>query len=360
MAWKLPPKAPRAFKSDLDEACRHWEAYCAGEILDRPIVCVTAPREGVQGAPGATYHDRVFGDMDDVIHRDLCNAAAEYHGGDSIPQLQLSFGPGEVAVFCGADLCWSDDPSGTNWSKPFVEDWEKALPLRIREDHPLYQRMLRFYRRAYELAAGKVLIAWPDLHTNLGLLAAARGSERLCMDLLDQPEMIDQAMQSARAVFTPLAEAVRTAGHLDEIGYTGGIFYLEPHAVLQCDFSYMIGPEMFNRWVMPALEEEAQYMKYASYHWDGPGALVHFDSLMASRGLDSFGYVPGAGHGDIIDHMDLLHRIQKAGKVVSVSGTPDQVKLMHRKLRPEKATYCTRAGSVKEADELVKWFTRNT
>jgi hypothetical protein len=101
-------------------------------------------------------------------------------------------------------------------------------------------------------------------------------------------------------------------------------------------------------------------MQYASYHWDGPGALVHFDQLMASRGLHNFGYVPGAGHGDIIDHLDLLKRIQNAGKVVGVSGTPDQVKLMHRQLRPELATYCTRAASVKEADDLVKWFVRNT
>jgi hypothetical protein len=302
----------------------------------------------------------VFGDIDVVIDRALQDAEATYHAGDSIPSLGLSLGCDELAVFCGAELCWYDDDGDTNWSKPFVEDWEQALPLRIRTEHPLYQRMLACYRRAHERVAGKLLIHWPDLHTNMDLLLAVRGGERLCLDLLDQPAMIDRAMRSARALFGPYLDAVRAAGRLDEIGFTGGIYSPEGTAILQCDFSYMIGPQMFTRWVLPALEEEAAYVKHATYHWDGPGALVHFDALMASRGLHTFGYVPGAGHGDLIDHLDLLQRIQKAGKAVSVGGTPDQVKLMHRHLRPEKATYCTQVASVQEADELVRWFVRNT
>jgi hypothetical protein len=109
---------------------------------------------------------------------------------------------------------------------------------------------------------------------------------------------------------------------------------MEGSAVLQNDFSYMISPNMFRRWVLPALEEEAQLIKHALYHWDGPGALVHFDSVFESEGLFVFGYVPESNERHT-DHMDLFQRIQSRGKAVQVWGTTDEMKCLHRELRPE-------------------------
>jgi hypothetical protein len=95
---------------------------------------------------------------------------------------------------------------------PFVEDWEKALPLKIREDNPLWKRMLEFYRKAVAKMAGKMLVSLPDFHTNMDLLAAIRGPEKLCIDLIDRPEVIDEAMKSARQVFPVVWNAVTKVG----------------------------------------------------------------------------------------------------------------------------------------------------
>ena len=135
---------------------------------------------------------------------------------------------------------------------------------------------------------------------------------------------------------------------------------MEGAATLQCDFSCMISPEMFRRWVLPALEEEAEIVKHVVYHWDGPGALVHTDDLLASAGLHTMSYVPGTGHGGHIDHLDLLKRVQKGGKSVQVGGSPEQIKFMHRELKPEKVYYSTGVGSRAEAEELLDWFVKNT
>ena len=129
--------APLAFKPDLEEAARRWDAFYAGEMIDRPVVCVTAPREGKKAPPASTYHDRVFGDLDDAIERALAGAEATFHGGEAVPGFWPSFGPDEVAAFCGAELVWSDESPNTNWSKPFVEDWQDALPLELQDDNPL-------------------------------------------------------------------------------------------------------------------------------------------------------------------------------------------------------------------------------
>jgi 5-methyltetrahydrofolate--homocysteine methyltransferase len=354
---------PLSLKPDLADAARRWQAFYTGEIIDRPVVCAIAPADGYPPTQPIGYRERVFSDIDAIIDRVLAKAEATFWGGDAIPHWCPTFGPDEIAVFCGAEFRWSNDSGDTNWSVPIVENWAKALPLRLNTAHPLWRRMIALYRRAAERLAGKMLLIAPDLHTNMDLLSGLRGPQRLCTDLLDCPELVDQAMADARAIFRQLWAEVAAAGRMDEWGYCtgwGSLYSTEGAATLQCDFSYMISPAMFRRWVLPALEEEAEIVRHVVYHWDGPGALVHTKDLVASRGLHTLSYVPGDGRGSHLDYLDLLKRVQAGGKAVQVWGTPEQLKLLHRELRPEKTMYCTNAETQTEAEELVEWMTRNT
>lgn len=361
MTTKQKPM-PLAFKPDADESAKRWEAFFAGEMMDRPIVCVTAPRNGAKQPfpPAPTYHDRVFGNIDEVIDRSLRIAESTFFGGESFPGFSPSFGPDEIADFVGGRLEWSNDSGNTNWSKPFVEDWSKTLPLRIQEDNPLWQRLMKLMRRAAERLEGKMLVMPIDLHSNMDLLAAIRGPQRLCMDLMDQPEMVAEAMKSSRAIFPKLWDALSEAGMMRERGYYQHCFSMEGAAMLQCDFICMISPEMCNRFVMPALEEEAAIVKRVFFHWDGPNALRHTPAVLASKGLYLLCYVPGAGGGSHLDCLDMLKSLQAGGKAVAVGGTPEQLKIMHRELKPEKVMYMTGAETQSEAEELLEWFVKNT
>jgi hypothetical protein len=111
---------------------------------------------------------------------------------------------------------------------------------------------------------------------------------------------------------------------------------------------------------MPVLEAEAEIVGWATYHWDGPGALVHADSLFASRGLQALSYVTGAGHGSHVDCLPLLQRIQAGGKCAHVGGTPDEIKFMHRHLRPDRVVYFTHAATPDEGEALLEWLRKNT
>lgn len=360
MASNTAPSPPSAFKPDYREAVRRWEAYYAGEIIDRPVICVTAPRTGVTGAGGSDYRERATGDMEAIVDRALASAEATFWGGEAVPSFYPSFGPDEIAVFCGAGLGWSPDSGDTNWSMPCVERWEDSLPLRLRDEHPLWQRMLTFYRLAAERMAGKMALSPLDLHTNMDLLAALRGPQRLCLDVIERPEIVDRAMEDARAIFRQVWDAIRVAGRMDTLGYCQGFYSMAGAATLQCDYSCMIGPDMFRRWVLPALEEEAEIVRHAVYHWDGPEAVIHTNDLVRSRGLHTLSYVPGDGRGRHIDYLDLYRRVQAGGKAVQVWGSPDELKAMHRELRPEKTLYCSWAGSQSDAETLLDWFVRNT
>ena len=351
---------PLTFKPDMEGAARRWDAFYAGEIVDRPIVCVCAPSDGKQPVRGSSYRERAYGDMDDILARTLLAAEATYYGGEAIPTFWLSFGPDEVAVFCGAELGWSDGSGDTNWSRPFVSDWETAPPLALQEEHPLWQRMLEFCRRASDQLAGKMLVSAVDLHTNMDLVAAVRGPQRLCVDLVEQPEAIDRAVIQARQVFRKVWDGVRLAARMDEHGYCSTIYSKEGAAFLQCDFCCMISPPMFRRWVLPALEEEASIVRHSVYHWDGPGALVHTDDLVNSSLITTLSYVPGDGHGSHVDFIPMLRSLQDRGKAVHVWGSIDEIKILHRELRPEKVIYCTNASTRTEADAFLRWMVVNT
>jgi 5-methyltetrahydrofolate--homocysteine methyltransferase len=348
--------APLTLKPDLEAAAQRWAASFAGELIDRPPVWVTcSPAERLPN-----YYELVHGDIDTLIERALAFAEGTYWGGDAIPQWFLSFGPDELAAFCGGTLSWSADSPDTNWSAPFVEDWEAAFPLCLQQDHPLWQRLLTLYRRGAERMAGKMLLTPPDLHSNMDLLTAMRGPERLLMDLVDTPELVDRAMDDARAIFREIWAAVREAGRMDELGFCQNFYSMEGAAMLQCDFSCMISPAMYRRWVLPALEEEADLVRHATYHWDGPGALVHEESVFNNQGLYALSYVPGAGQGSHVEHLDLLKRMQAAGKVAHVGGTVDEIKYLHHELRHDRVVYFASVSSPDEAEALLTWLVQHT
>jgi hypothetical protein len=360
LADRRPP-TPLSLKPNIEDTARRWEAYYNGDIIDRPIVIVTAPLPGDDPLPPApSYRQRAMADIDSVIDAALVRAERTYYGGESVPCFMPSFGPDECAVFCGAELTWSNDSGDTNWSVPCVSDWESVLPLRLHTESPIWQRMVAIYRSAAERLAGKMLLMEPDLHTNMDLLAALRGPQQLCLDLIDMPETIDRAMMSARAIFPELWRAVTEAGKMYERGFYHSMYSTEGCAMLQCDFSAMIGPAMFRRWVLPALEEEAEIVHDVYYHWDGPDALKHLPDLVASKGLYTLAYVVGDGHGRHTDYLHITKKCQEGGKAVSVYGTPEELKIMHRELRPEKTLYHTWVESPAEADALLEWFVKNT
>ena len=340
------------FKDDDQEARRRWDAFWAGDLIDRPIVCVTAPKlpaPNVEPYPD-NYYTRIYDDLEKLAAGVLNNHARFYYGGEAIPSAFMSFGCDEIAAFCGGELRFHPDSVETNWSVPFVSQWENELPLKIEANNPLWQRMLRYCQIMAKTCKGKIELNPIDLHTNMDLLLAVRGGQELCIDLVDRPEMIDRAMDSARQIFAQVWRETRLAAELP----------MQSGATLQCDFSCMISTEMFRRWALPALEEEAEMVGHVKYHWDGPGALTHTDDLIRSKGLYLLSYVVGAGNGSHADFVELFQKIQSGGKAVEVHGDIDMIKWMHPQLDPRLVTYNTWAPDQQACDELLRWFVQHT
>lgn len=351
-----------AYKPDLEDAKKYWRAYWAGEIIDRPAICIRAFKDEKK----PLRWPRILTSPDDareVLAEYEESASQILWMAEAIPFLNPNFGPDMFAAWLGGDLHINPADQSTSWSTPVIDDWD-AQAEGISHPHGVWwDRMLDFMGAAAEYSGGKFLVGVPDLHSNMDALSALRGPQNLCMDLLDVPEKIDAAMTSVRRAYRPVFEGLERAGGFDRRGYIGWMpFYSETRfAVLQCDFACMVSPEHFRRWILPALEEEAAYLDHSVYHYDGPDALVHLHDVLSIKKIHAIQWVPGAGNPPPIEWMDLLVEIQKAGKGLYLGCSPQEMRVFCQTLRPEGVLYdIYGVHSQSEAEELLAWAKANT
>jgi hypothetical protein len=354
---------------DSERIAAAWQCFWNHELHEgRPLVVASVTKPGRDYvAPGhLRYYSAVTGDYAAILERiDRQLDTTEYLA-EALPHFGPDHGPDQFAAFFGSDLRYSEDSPQTNWVVPCVggEGWEPHLPLRLDEANSVWRSALELSRRMAAHADGRYLVGVCDLHSNMDALSAMRGPERLCMDLYDCPELVERAMADVRAAYQPVYNALYEAGGMNtETGSCGWIpFWCEGRfATIQCDFMCMLSPEMNRRFVIPALEEEAQFLDHCVLHFDGPDALPHLDDVLAIEAIDAVQWVPGAGQPPMHTWMDVLQRIQAAGKALHIYGVDaEQVKLLHRALKPELTVYCPGCETREEVAELLEWLQRNT
>jgi hypothetical protein len=351
------------YKPDLDRAKKYWNAFWNREIIDRPCVSVIAPKDEKRPKEKPPYKVLGFNGRDEVksnLEAFDKWAASTYFGGEAIPFATITFGPDQFSAFTGAELEAAGDKS-TSWVKPFVTDWKK-VKIELKKDNTAWNKMLEYIRFAAKFSEGKFLISILDMHSNMDYLSAIRGPQNLCMDIVDCPDEVERVLKEVRGLYAPVYEGIYEAGEMKNRGTIGWApFYCEgKFATVQCDFICMISPRDAGRFVIPALKEEASFLDRSVYHYDGPGALVHLDDILAIPGIDVIQWVPGAGNPPIIEWMDLLKKIQKAKKGLQINCSIEEVKRFHRELEPEGVLYCVEASSRREADDLIASLKNNT
>lgn len=354
--------AQLALKPDLAEATGRWLAFWEHELLDRPVCRVTAPKAGVAPVGGPPYLAGATGDFQDVIDRVLAWAETVYWGGDAIPAYVPSFGPDQMAAFLGAELVLPDQSYGTDWVLPCVEEWEDSLPLTLDPDNYWWQRMRSFMAAMAEAFAGKLAIAHLDLHSNADTLLAMRGGEKLCMDMVLEPELIDRAMADVRGLYAPIYDQLYQAAQMQRCGTVGWVPAYHPVITntIQCDFAALIGPTQFRRFVLPALEEEAAHLGHCVYHLDGPECLVHLEDLCGIQGLDCIQWTTGARNAAFPEWLDLLKKIQSLGTAVWIPCHVREIPYYHAELDHRLLWYDAHADNEQQADEALAWLVEHT
>ncbi len=298
---------------------RNWSAWWAGE-LPRALVVVECVEPKVERWPH--YASTFLGNyglevaVDELLELFVPRLEATHYLGDAFPRFWPNYGPGIVAAFAGAGLHSTPD---TTWFSPCA--CQPAADLHIEQvtGNPWWQRVRSVTQAAVERWGSQLSVGFTDLGGNLDILAHLRGTHQLLLDLVDNPQEVDRLVTEAHRLWMHTYDELYELTHLSQgITCWGPCWSPTQGYLLQSDFSYMISPAMFERFVLPEVAACCNTMDYPFYHLDGKGQLAHLDMLLSLERLRGIQWVPGDGQPQAEHWLPLIERIRRSGKLCQV------------------------------------------
>jgi 5-methyltetrahydrofolate--homocysteine methyltransferase len=296
---------------------RDWTAWWNGE-LERPLVLINDFVRSQTGAlpdlPGFTSNLPLDMPAEEVIDRVQAYLEPMRFYGDAFPRWWPNFGPGIVAGFLGAEV---HSVPETVWFEPSQAAELSELRPAYDPDNVWWKRVRDLTIAAAERFGDQAVVGHTDLGGNLDILASLRTTERLLLDLSDAPEEADRLLGEITRLwlryYDELHAVIRRGGR----GTTPWAPVWSPGRcyMLQCDFSYMISPAMFERFVMPDLTACCDALDDPFYHLDGPGQIPHLDILLSMEQLRGIQWIPGDGAPPPESWLPVLERIREGGKL---------------------------------------------
>lgn len=348
------------FKDDLVEAQQRVEAWWRGENAGRPALLITAPRDGAgpYDGPDTDDMDAWWTDPKHVVPGMDHQLRSTAFLAEAMPVV-FPLRTGLVAITCkylGAPNVYLD--RSTTWSEPIIHDWDHAPALHFDPENRWWKRTELLMHAAVAMIKERdyqAFVGLPDLNGPTEILSGLRGSEELAMDFYDTPEVIIPALRNVQDAWW---EAYRRATAIAH--QCGGYFNWmrvwseQPMIDLQSDFSCLVSTEMFNEYFLPFIVEQARGVERTIYHLDGPDAVRHLDALLAVDEIDAIQWIQGAGGGRTTEWIDLLKRIQDAGKRVWVLCDPDEVRTLSHALDPAGLMLVVEASSESAGEALTR------
>ncbi len=341
---KLPGPG-EGYKLNWEETKEKFTNYWQHKNTGRPLMCVIARRPEVEQFSDGTpveggYLDQIcqgkyynmpkelyWKDMEDKYqnaerivarYRYFCDTHAFL--GESFPNLNIDFGPGSTAAYLGSDIGFKED---TVWFKKCLDGWDGVPKLTFDPENKWFKKHLQLAKDCRALAKDDFYVDMPDLMENIDVLASLRGAQDTLFDLLDEPEKVGQRIQEVTDVYYDYYDRFYDVIKDKDGGNAYTVFQIwgpGRTVKLQCDFSAMMAPEDFRKYIQPSLRIQSENVDHVLYHLDGPAAIKHMDALMEIEGIDALQWTSGdAGPDGTLPDWDVIYdKAIAAGKSIWV------------------------------------------
>ena len=245
---------------------------------------------------------------------------------DILPLANMDIGPGSLALALGSEPGFSPE---TVWFEPAwkdVADVRDIPPIRFNPKARWWQVHEAQARAITRLAKGAYLAALPDLVENVDILSALRDPQTLMMDMAENPEWVEECVMDINRAWFEAFDRLYEISKGPDNGNGWGAFNIwgpGKTAKVQCDACAMFSPAMFDRFVVPALTEQCEWLDHSMYHLDGTHCVCHLDSLLKIEALDAIEWTPETGDPGWHERWHPLYkRILDAGKSLQIVGVP--------------------------------------
>lgn len=346
------------YKPDWEQARERLEAWWEGEIVDRAVIQVIARQDSLE--PVSSTYDlwwpplHFLNDPEHVVDTFEEYCRRTYFGGEAFPNLWINLGPGIMAAYMGAAPQFRDD---TTWFET-PKEWHEIDAIAFDPDNEWWEKTRELTAVAVKRGRGKYLTGLTDIGGNLDLAAALRGSQRLCVDLIDSSDQVKGFAQRINELWFKYYSGFCDILREDMEGTSAwmGIWSPKRWYPLQCDFAAMISQKMFEEFVLPYLEEQCRWLDHAIYHWDGPGQIAHLDLLLEIEELDGIQWVPGAGAEPAASPkwLPLYKKILARGKNLVIEVQPQDVEPLIRELGSRGILLQSTCNTEEEAKLLLE------
>lgn len=340
---------------DFETIKQRFDAFWDREVLDRPMIHITAPRKPVQNLklPTVKTVEEKWTNIDYVLKKVELYLESTVFLGDAIPMYMPNLGPNQLAAFLGGELMFLDEV--TSWVRPFLNDLAGYTPV-LDESNRWWRAMDRIMDAICGVAGGNFLVGIPDLHYGGDALAAIVGTRNLVKALYTQPgevkRIIGRLTEICIEVFEKWYRKISCIqeGSISWIpAYSRGRFF-----PLQDDFSGLVSPKMFKEFFLEEQIVLSNYLDNSIFHLDGPMALSNLDILLKVDSIDGIQWVPGAGAPPMSRWVHVCQRILDAGKCLHISCEPWEVGILLERLNHEGLFLQTWCRSEEEAHKVLK------
>ncbi len=347
---------------DWDKRIARHDACFKGEIIDRPVVCISIPKENRTPFPEKHYDDirDWWFDFDHRSAETAHNISNTIYMGDALPKAFANLGPEIFSAYFGCELGYVTKT--TSWSEPNLLDWNDVDKINYTRENPYWLAIKKYTDTLLELGQNKFYVGYTDIHTGADALCAFRDPANFCMDLLDSPDQVKKLLRKVDDAFCD--EFNYTLDYLESLKqpcttWAGMVSTMRYH-VPSNDFSCMISNEMFREFFLDGIIRECRTAEANIYHLDGPGALQHLDTLLEIPELNILQWVYGSGNGIASDWLDIHKKAQAAGKGVQIFIDKSELENIIGNLKPE-GVFLSVGGvtSVEEGQSIInrvsKW-----
>ena len=337
-----------------DTLARRFASFwlCENETALMSVTCIRDGCHFIQKEPADTSQQtlyRWYMDAEEVYKRNITRIENTFFGGDAFPVITPHFGTaGHAKYFRGCQYQFANE---TVWYFPSLEDG--TLP-EYQSENSILSLELSCLRQLCEHGTGNYLVAQPDNCGTIDALAHLRGSDRLLVDMLENPAWVQSCTRKIMEGYFDSSRKFYEASQENNFGgCSHGWMQLWADGTvqqLQGDLSVMISPAMFETFVLPELEEACNWLDYSIYHFDGQEQIRHLNMLLSIRNLNAIQWTHVAGQPETTEFIPVFRRIQSAGKgLVLFPESTQQAKALLENLNPQGLYLITQADNEAEA-----------